>query len=101
MEFCVLGFKAEWATVKDDLLYVGSMGKEWTTSQGVYVNHNPMWVKVISPDGEVSHIDWESKYLALRRAVNIDFPGIENKSAFQYIFWWKNKACTWEIFSIE
>lgn len=24
------GFKTEWATVKDDLLYVGSTGKEWT-----------------------------------------------------------------------
>lgn len=63
--------------MKDDHLYVGSMGKEWTTPQGVYENHNPMWIKVISPTGEVNHIDWESEYLALRRAVNINFPGIE------------------------
>ena len=24
------GFKAEWCTVKDDHLYIGGMGKEWT-----------------------------------------------------------------------
>lgn len=29
------GMKVEWATVKDDLLYVGSTGKEWTTPDGV------------------------------------------------------------------
>ena len=29
------GMKVEWATVKDDLLYVGSTGKEWTTPEGV------------------------------------------------------------------
>jgi len=29
------GFKCEWMTVKDGLLYVGSTGKEWTNEQGV------------------------------------------------------------------
>ena len=29
------GFKTEWATVKDNVLYVGSMGKEWTNNDGV------------------------------------------------------------------
>lgn len=29
------GFKAEWMAVKDHLLYVGGLGKEWTTTQGV------------------------------------------------------------------
>lgn len=75
----LLGFKSEWATVKDNLLYVGSTGKEWTTPQGAYENSNPLWIKVITPDGLVSHINWESEYIALRRTVGIDFPGIENK----------------------
>ena len=29
------GFKAEWMTVKDHLLYIGGLGKEWTTQTGV------------------------------------------------------------------
>jgi soluble calcium-activated nucleotidase 1 len=31
------GFKCEWATVKDGLMYVGSTGKEWTKN-GVSIN---------------------------------------------------------------
>ena len=50
------GFKAEWATVKDKHLYVGGLGKEWTTPEGQLVNFNPMWVKRISP--KVDHIIW-------------------------------------------
>jgi soluble calcium-activated nucleotidase 1 len=29
------GFKCEWGTVKDGLLYIGSFGKEFTNSDGV------------------------------------------------------------------
>ena len=29
------GFKAEWMTVKNHELYVGGLGKEWTSKQGV------------------------------------------------------------------
>lgn len=47
------GFKSEWATVKDQVLYVGSMGKEWTTSSGDFENNNPMFVKAITVHGEV------------------------------------------------
>ncbi|XP_075232064.1 soluble calcium-activated nucleotidase 1 [Lycorma delicatula] len=69
------GFKSEWATVKDHSLYVGSMGKEWTTSTGSFVNNNPLWIKNINIDGEVQHRDWQHRYHALRHAVGIDFPG--------------------------
>ncbi|KHJ77515.1 Apyrase [Oesophagostomum dentatum] len=48
------GLKAEWLTVKGDELYVGGLGKEWTTTDGVYVNDNPMWIKVLSRNGKVS-----------------------------------------------
>lgn len=40
------GFKGEWMTVKDENLYVGGLGKEWTTSDGIFVNYNPMYIKV-------------------------------------------------------
>lgn len=40
------GFKGEWMTVKDGNLYVGGLGKEWTTTEGVFDNEDPMWIKV-------------------------------------------------------
>ncbi|XP_011298540.1 soluble calcium-activated nucleotidase 1 isoform X2 [Fopius arisanus] len=69
------GFKSEWAAVKDNLLYVGSMGKEWTTPGGDFVNNHPMWMKIISPRGDVRSVDWTDNYKKLRRAINIEFPG--------------------------
>lgn len=49
------GFKSEWATVKDEILYVGSMGKEWTTSTGEFQSSDPMYVKAVTMTGEVNH----------------------------------------------
>lgn len=48
------GFKSEWATVKDEVLYVGSMGKEWTTADGDFQSYDPMFVKAVTMNGEVS-----------------------------------------------
>ena len=45
------GFKIEWATVKDGLLYTGSFGKEYTRADGSVENTNNMWVKTIDPQG--------------------------------------------------
>lgn len=50
------GFKAEWATVKDEALYVGSMGKEWTTDAGEFQSFDPMYVKAVTVTGEVSFL---------------------------------------------
>lgn len=69
------GFKAEWSTVKDGLLYVGGLGKEWTTTQGEFVNYYPMWIKVVTKFGEVAHLDWTENYKRLRREIGIEFPG--------------------------
>ncbi|XP_014255036.1 apyrase-like [Cimex lectularius] len=69
------GFKSEWATVKDGHLYVGSMGKEWTTPTGEFVNYNPMWVKKISKTGEVESLDWKNNYKTIRSSLGINFPG--------------------------
>lgn len=48
------GFKSEWATVRDGMLWVGSMGKEWTTSAGEFESNDPMWVKAVTTAGHVS-----------------------------------------------
>lgn len=47
------GFKSEWATIRGDILYVGSMGKEWTTPGGQFESVDPMWIKLINLHGEV------------------------------------------------
>ncbi|XP_068632253.1 soluble calcium-activated nucleotidase 1 [Battus philenor] len=69
------GFKSEWATVKDDILYVGSMGKEWTTASGEFQSYDPMWVKAININGEVQHLSWVNEYKAVRSSIGISWPG--------------------------
>ena len=70
------GFKSEWATIKDEQLYIGSMGKEWTTPSGEFEHNNPLWVKVVSPRGETHSLNWISYYKRLRQAINIEYPGM-------------------------
>jgi len=69
------GFKAEWCAVKSGSLIVGGLGKEWTTSTGEILNHDPMWVKIVSVDGAVKHADWREKYTSVRHAAGISWPG--------------------------
>ncbi|XP_041838963.1 soluble calcium-activated nucleotidase 1b isoform X2 [Melanotaenia boesemani] len=69
------GFKAEWLAVKDEHLFVGGLGKEWTTTSGEVLNNNPEWVKVVSYNGEVEHENWVPYYNALRSAAGIKPPG--------------------------
>ncbi|KAJ8367537.1 hypothetical protein AAFF_G00315100 [Aldrovandia affinis] len=69
------GFKAEWLAVKDEQLYVGGLGKEWTTATGEVVNDNPEWVKVVGYRGNVHHENWVPQYHALRTAAGIAPPG--------------------------
>ncbi|KAJ8389690.1 hypothetical protein AAFF_G00115660 [Aldrovandia affinis] len=69
------GFKAEWLAVKDEHLYVGGLGKEWTTTTGEFVNDNPEWVKVVGYRGDVRHENWVPQYTSLRSAAGINPPG--------------------------
>lgn len=71
------GFKAEWLAVKDEHLYVGGLGKEWTTTTGEVMSENPEWVKVVGHKGSVDHENWVSSYNALRAAAGIQPPGKE------------------------
>ena len=70
------GFKSEWATVKDQRLYIGGLGKEWTTITGEVLNLNPQWVKSVGQFGDVRHYDWHNKYNALREKTGTLLPGI-------------------------
>jgi soluble calcium-activated nucleotidase 1 len=69
------GFKCEWATVKNNQLYVGSMGKEWTDAGGNFENYNPMMVKVIGVNGDVKTLNWVNNFKAVRKILDIDWPG--------------------------
>ncbi len=69
------GFKCEWMTVKNNHLYVGGLGKEWTTTDGEIINFNPMFVKRISAGGQVEHLDWHDNYVKVRSAAGITYPG--------------------------
>jgi soluble calcium-activated nucleotidase 1 len=69
------GLKGEWMTVKDNNLYVGGLGKEWTTTEGVFVNYHPMYVKRVGHNGDIQHINWVENYKKLRKALNIEWPG--------------------------
>uniref|UniRef100_A0A3P9MML9 Soluble calcium-activated nucleotidase 1 n=2 Tax=Oryzias latipes TaxID=8090 RepID=A0A3P9MML9_ORYLA len=69
------GFKAEWLAVKDEHLYVGGLGKEWTTTEGVFVNNNPEWVKVVGFRGDVQHENWVPRYKSMKTAIGIEPPG--------------------------
>ncbi|XP_060945564.1 soluble calcium-activated nucleotidase 1 isoform X2 [Limanda limanda] len=69
------GFKAEWLAVKDEHLYIGGLGKEWTTGEGEFVNNNPEWVKVVGFRGDVQHQNWVPRYRSLKFAAGIEPPG--------------------------
>ncbi|XP_032523983.2 apyrase [Danaus plexippus] len=69
------GYKSEWATVKDEILYVGSMGKEWTTASGQFQSYDPMWVKAINMRGEIQHLSWVNQFKAIRLSIGIKWPG--------------------------
>lgn len=69
------GFKAEWLAVKDEHLYIGGLGKEWTTTEGEFVNNNPEWVKVVGFRGDVQHENWVPRYRAMKSAAGIETPG--------------------------
>ncbi|KAK6036349.1 Apyrase [Cooperia oncophora] len=78
------GLKVEWLTVKDEHLYAGGLGKEWTTTDGEYVNDNPFWIKVISRRGEIRHVNWRDVFIKVRRAAGIEYPGYMIHEAVQW-----------------
>jgi soluble calcium-activated nucleotidase 1 len=70
------GFKSEWATVKNNILYVGSIGKEWTHPvTAEVINSNPQWIKAVSANGHVTSIDWSQYYNKMRVATGTSSPG--------------------------
>lgn len=69
------GMKWEWSTVKNGELYMGSMGKEYTRPDGSIANTNNLWVSVLTSNGELRRVDWESKFNYVRNALGAQAPG--------------------------
>lgn len=64
------GFKSEWATVKNEQLYVGSAGYPWTpTDDNETEPHNcgPQWIRIIDKTGKIQNINWKSNYNKVQR----------------------------------
>uniref|UniRef100_A0A7I5EBV9 Apyrase n=1 Tax=Haemonchus contortus TaxID=6289 RepID=A0A7I5EBV9_HAECO len=77
-------FKCEWMTIKNDLLYVGSHGNEFRDEKGNVKHRNNMWIKTVTPAGEVTNIDWTSIYNKIRNSVDIYEPGYLTHEAVQW-----------------
>eukprot|EP00761_Pharyngomonas_kirbyi_P003235 gb/GECH01003239.1/.p1 GENE.gb/GECH01003239.1/~~gb/GECH01003239.1/.p1 ORF type:complete len:360 (+),score=49.18 gb/GECH01003239.1/:1-1080(+) len=80
------GFKCEWATMHGDTMYVGSMGKEFTSPDGKeIVSYGPMYIKRINlKTGKLEHVDWRAVYNRLRQATGTLFPGYLIHEAVHY-----------------
>ncbi|MBZ3886931.1 Soluble calcium-activated nucleotidase 1 [Sciurus carolinensis] len=68
------GFKAERLAVKDEHIYVGDLGKEWTTTNREVMHENPEWVKVVDHRDSADHENWVSTYNILRATAGIRPP---------------------------
>eukprot|EP01138_Halocafeteria_seosinensis_P006723 gb/GECG01006875.1/.p1 GENE.gb/GECG01006875.1/~~gb/GECG01006875.1/.p1 ORF type:complete len:407 (+),score=57.47 gb/GECG01006875.1/:1-1221(+) len=85
------GFKCEWMTVKDNKLFVGSFGKEFTDNNNQIINTNNNWVKTIDKEGRVNHVDWNAKYNFLRGKMGYSFPAyLLHETAI-----WSNEMRKW------
>jgi soluble calcium-activated nucleotidase 1 len=68
-------FKAEWATIKDDTIWLGSIGFEWYGADGEILHRNAEWVKTIDSSGLVRNLNWHPVYQTIRTATNTTLPG--------------------------
>jgi len=68
------GLKCEWMTIKDEVLYAGSIGKEFIKN-GKIINFDNTWVKTLDRVGGVRHVDWKIIYDRLREATGTAYPG--------------------------
>lgn len=69
------GMKWEWATIKNNELILGSMGKEFTRPDGSIENTNNLWVAVLNERGELRRDDWKGKFDFVRSLVGASPPG--------------------------
>jgi len=57
------------------MLYIGSMGKEYTNPDGSIANTNNLWISTICPKGQITRINWTEQYTFVRKALGALSPG--------------------------
>lgn len=87
------GMKVEWATVKDDTLFVGSFGKEYTDKTGTVISEANMWVYAIDSFGRIERRNWKPLYNILCSALSITQPGYMIHEAVR----WSSTLLRWVI----
>ncbi|OQV14385.1 Soluble calcium-activated nucleotidase 1 [Hypsibius exemplaris] len=76
------GFKAEWSTIKDGAMIMGSIGSMFIdTVTGKVLDGDRMWIKKIYPDGHVVSEDWTNNYRAVQKNMGISYSGYINVEA--------------------
>mmetsp|Transcript_43170 Transcript_43170/g.120062 ORF Transcript_43170/g.120062 Transcript_43170/m.120062 type:complete len:242 (-) Transcript_43170:66-791(-) len=68
-------FKGEWATIKEDKIWLGSIGFEWYGADGEILHRHAEWVKLIDSRGGIRNLDWHPVYQTIRSATNTTLPG--------------------------
>jgi soluble calcium-activated nucleotidase 1 len=68
-------FKSEWATIKGDTIWLGSIGFEWYGRNGEVVHRNAEWVKLIDANGGIRNLNWHPVYQTIRSTTNTTLPG--------------------------
>uniref|UniRef100_A0A7S2MNH1 Uncharacterized protein n=1 Tax=Zooxanthella nutricula TaxID=1333877 RepID=A0A7S2MNH1_9DINO len=68
-------FKGEWATVKGDTIWLGSIGFEWYGPSGDVLHRNAEWVKLIDANGGIRNLNWHPVYQTIRSVTNTTLPG--------------------------
>ncbi len=69
-----IGFKCEWATVKDGNLWIGSTGilvREHDDENENQLDKTRQGVKVVTPNGKITHMDWSKNYEKISEAIGI------------------------------
>ncbi|RHY23632.1 hypothetical protein DYB32_009112 [Aphanomyces invadans] len=77
------GQKHEWATVKDGELFMGSIGKEFTSGTDV-VHENNMWVSILAHNGAIRHENWSDRFKKIREVVGCGYPGYVIHEAIEW-----------------
>jgi soluble calcium-activated nucleotidase 1 len=78
------GMKWEWATVKDDELYIGGIGKEMQLSNGDVDTEDAMWIAIIGKAGQLRREDWSSQYNFVRKFLGCQLPGYIAHEAIEW-----------------
>lgn len=68
-------FKGEWATIKGDSIWLGSIGFEWYGKDGEVLHRNAEWIKIIDANGLIRNLNWHPVYQTIRTATNTTLPG--------------------------